>query len=316
MCRTLLPVFLLGWLLTQAGPTMTLRVGVVNQTATNWALYVGAARGYFAAEHLDLQLSVSGASDALSRQLRAGTVEVGHMAAGNVIEAVDAGADVAIVMAVNRPVFTLVGRPGIHELRALRGAAIGVDNGRTGYVHLVRALLRQAGVGDDDYTIKDVGGVDARDKALRSGDVQAALLSVPRDLQALSDGYVRLADVDQAPAVDTGSVAVASRAWIDGHRRELIAYIRAYRASLDWLYEPTHEAEAVGILVSRLAVDPALARQIYRETIIRKEWLLRDGQVKPSGLAAVAAQMGAAGPFDVRKYVDGRAYEAATGSSR
>jgi ABC-type nitrate/sulfonate/bicarbonate transport system substrate-binding protein len=314
MMRTLLPLLgLAAGLAVSARPAAPLRLGLLNQTATNWVLYVGLAHGDFAAEGIDLQLSIAGASNLLSRDLRQGAVDVGHMAAGNVVEAVDAGADLAIVMAVNRPVFTLVGRPGVRDLLALRGAAVGVDNGRTGYVHLLRALFRRAGLADGDYTVSDVGGVDARDQALRAGKIQAALLSVPRDLQALADGYVRLADIDQTPEAYTGSVAVASRAWVDGHRQELTGYIRGYRRALAWLYDPAHEAEAIRILGSNVASAPAIGRQIYRESILQKGWLVKDGRVSPVGLTAVAVQMGTApAAFNPAKYLDSRAYDAAT----
>ena len=297
-------------------PTV-LRVSVVNQTAANWALYVGQETGRFRQAGLDLQLTVAGSSAALTGALTSGAVDIGHMAAGNVIEASEAGSDLFMFMGLNRPVFSLVVAPAVSAFEQLRGTAIGVDNGRTGYVHLVRAMLRKAGLTDDDYRIDDVGGVDARYRALLAGRVQAALLSVPRDLQAVAVGYRVLAELDESPEVYSGSVAVARRSWAKAHHDDLVSYVRAYRSALAWLYDTGHEAEAARILAARLEIDESLARAIYRHSILERRWLVPDGTVHPSGLAAVTRQMGLmvdrgdeTGWFD--RYVDLRYVTAAS----
>jgi ABC-type nitrate/sulfonate/bicarbonate transport system substrate-binding protein len=286
-----------------------LRLALLNRTATNWAIYAGVAHGDFAREGVDLRVTVAGASAAMTAQLLDGSADIGHMAAGNVVEAAIAGRDLTIVMAVNRPLFTLIASPGVTSLAALGGKDVGVDNGRTGYVHLVRALLRRAGVADGDIRISDVGGVDARYTALMAGQVQAALLSPPRDLQAIAQGYLHLADIEQTPDTYTGSVAVVRREWAERHHDVLVAYLRAYRRALTWLYDAGHEAEAVKILSANVDVPESLGRQIYRQTILEKGWLLRDGDVHPSGIAAVAAEMDGGKNLSMSSYLDMRYYK-------
>jgi ABC-type nitrate/sulfonate/bicarbonate transport system substrate-binding protein len=274
------------------------RVSVVSQTATNWVLYAALANGDFARAGLAVTLEVAGSSPKLIAGLHGGTVDVASMAAGHVLDGVEAGRDMFIVMGLNRPIFSLVGAAKYNKVSDLRGAVIGVDQGRTGYVHLVRALLKDAGITADDYRINDVGGVEARYKALLAGEIDVALMTVPQDLLSVEHGYRIIAEIEHQPEAYTGSVAVARREWARANKDTLVAYIRGYRRSLDWLYDPANEAAAVKVLVANVPVDEAVAHRIYRETLLGKGWLLRDGRVHASGLAAVAAQMGLASAPD------------------
>jgi ABC-type nitrate/sulfonate/bicarbonate transport system substrate-binding protein len=42
----------------------------------------------------------------------------------------------------------------------------------------------------------------------------------------------------------------ARRSWAQAHQRQLVGYIRAYRAGLAWLYDRTNRAEALAVLLS------------------------------------------------------------------
>ena len=274
----------------QAAPA-PLRLSVLSQTATNWVLYAGLANGDFTREGVDVQMSVAGSSAKLVSALQAGTVDVGSMAAGHVLDAVESGRDMVILMGLNRPIFSLVAASKFSKVSDLRGATIGVDQARTGYVHLVRDLLRDGGISTNDYRINDVGGVEARYKALLAGQIDVALVTVPQDLLAVERGYKVIAAIDRMPEAYTGSVAVSRRQWATANKDVLVAYIRGYRRALAWLYDPKNEQQAVKILAANVPIPEAIGHRIYRETLLEKGWLLRDGRVQASGLAAVARHM-------------------------
>jgi ABC-type nitrate/sulfonate/bicarbonate transport system substrate-binding protein len=268
-----------------------LRVSVVSQTATNWVLYAGLANGDFLREGVDVKLTVAGSSPKLVAGLHGGEVDVASMAAGHVLDGVQSGRDMFIFMGLNRPIFSLVAAAKYNKVSDLKGAVIGVDQGRTGYVHLVRQMLREAGLTPEDYRINDVGGVEARYTALLAGQIDVALMTVPQDLLAIERGYKIIASIEHAPEAYTGSIAVARREWASAHKDTLVAYIRGYRRALAWLYDPQNEAAAVKILAANVPIPEAIGHRLYRETLIGKGWLLRDGLVHASGLAAVARQM-------------------------
>jgi len=53
-----------------------------------------------------------------------------------------------------------------------------------------------------------------------------------------------------APALLQGLVGAARRSWAQAHQRQLVGYIRAYRAGLAWLYDRANRAEALAVLLS------------------------------------------------------------------
>ena len=295
-------------------PSSSLQVATVNRTASNWALYVGLHNNYFKEEGIELELTVAGSSSRLLAGIFDEKIQIGHMAAGNVIRLVDEGEDLFIFMGINRPLFTLVVDPKVRTIEDLRGKRLGVDNSRTGYVYLVREFLRRSGIPDEEYQILDVGGVDARYRALLAGQVDAALLSVPRDMQALALGYTVVATIDESARNYTGSTAVTRRSWANSNSGVLTAYIRGYRKAINWLYDPANEHEASRILSTNLQISEPTARRIYQHAILNSRWLLTQGEVYPEGLEAVGGQMGIdLRTFDANSYLDLSYYEAAVG---
>ena len=295
--------------------TSSLQVATINRTASNWALYVGLHNNYFKEEGIELKLTVAGSSSRLIAGIFDDKIQIGHMAAGNVIRSVDKGEDLFIFMGINRPLFSLVVDPTkVRTIEDLRGKRLGVDNSRTGYIYLVREFLRRSGIPDEEYQILDVGGVDARYRALLAGQVDAALLSVPRDIQALALGYPVVATIDKLARNYTGSTAVTRRSWANSNSGVLTAYIRGYRKAIHWLYDPANEHEASRILSTNLQISEPTARRIYQDAILNKRWLLTQGEVYPEGLEAVGRQMGMdLRTFDANSYLDLSYYEAAVG---
>ena len=287
-----------------AAPPSTIRVGLLNRTATNWALYAGIDQKFFAEEGVVPEVKYLSASGKLAADLIEGRIDVGNMAAGNVVELAGKGHDLVIVMGVNRPVFSLVAHPRIKHPQELRGARIGVDNGRAGYVHLVRRYLAANGIEASQVPLMPVGGVDARHRAMLAGDIDAALLSAPRDLEAIEKGYTMLADVTEQPEHYTGSTAVTRRAWAAANRDTLVSYFRGYKRALDWLYDCANADAASRLLARELSLPEARARRIYDSSISQKRWLVRDGMVHSEGMRQVAREMDPNAPFRFEDYVD------------
>ena len=47
-------------------------------------------------------------------------------------------------------------------------------------------------------------------------------------------------------------VGATRRSWAKDNEKDLIGYIRGYRAALDWLFDPANKAEAIAILRKHL----------------------------------------------------------------
>jgi hypothetical protein len=103
--------------------------------------------------------------------------------------------DFRIVAQVERttPLF-LIGSSA-RRLADLRGAEILVDAQHNGFVIALRALLADAGIASDTYSLLEVGGVKARFDALVGGVGMATLLGPPFNDLAMQKGMAQLARV-------------------------------------------------------------------------------------------------------------------------
>jgi ABC-type nitrate/sulfonate/bicarbonate transport system substrate-binding protein len=130
------------------------------------------------------------------------------------------------------------------------------------------AMLRAAAWTVGDYELVSVGGSRERLAALRGGKVAGALLNAPQDAAAEAAGFARLANSGEVVGRYQGSVGAAQRSWAAANSDALVRYIRAYVAAVDWLYDPTHRAEATDLLQRRLAgVTPETAARSYDELL-------------------------------------------------
>lgn len=189
---------------------------------------VGSALG-MVAKHTFTGMRNS-SSDEQFEALAAGRVDVVVTAMDNVIawNRRPGPADFRIVAQIEHttPLY-LFGRPDKQALNDVRGAVVLVDAPDNGFVIALQALLAEAGLGAQSYTLRPSGGVKERLDALLAGEGACTLLGPPFDTMALAAGMVRLASVQERwPAFPgQGLVMRASamaplgaqvRAWLQG----------------------------------------------------------------------------------------------------
>jgi len=117
------------------------------------------------------------------------------------------------------------------------------------------------GLSSSDYQIEKLGGTPARVKALMEGRIAGTMISSPSEILPESKGYTRLGDTTAAFGPYQASVGVARRAWAAKHGDELVAFIRAYAAAMDWLQDPANKEEAISIYVKHTPGAPRPAAQ-------------------------------------------------------
>ena len=90
------------------------------------------------------------------------------------------------------------------------------------------------------------GTSGARFAALKSGAVDATLLTDPFDGQAEADGFYRIDDLLPkyiTPENYSGGGIITQKDWAKEHPNELAAYSRATRKTVDWIYDPKNKEE-------------------------------------------------------------------------
>ncbi|MBV8152284.1 MAG: ABC transporter substrate-binding protein [Candidatus Eremiobacteraeota bacterium] len=288
--------------------------------ASNLPLWCGLAKGFFAAQNLDLALTPTPGSVYMFQHLSAGDFDIALTAIDNAI-AYDEGqgeaplpnpADFIAFMGCDNGFLRLYARPGITSYQALRGKTLAVDALTTGYAFVLRRMLEAGGLGEGDYTLAAAGGTLQRYQKITAGDDYAAtLLTPPFDLQARAQGLQRLGNAIDVLGRYQALCAVARRGWIAQNDATLLRFTRAYLQSLAWMYRPENRAEATLILSERGNLAPQVAQEVYGVVVDEKTGIFPTARIDEAGVATVLRLRERYGmPHktlrDVTRYVDQR----------
>jgi ABC-type nitrate/sulfonate/bicarbonate transport system substrate-binding protein len=285
-----------------AAEPITLRYGAAYSTLRSvysLPIVVGEREGFFRGEGLDLKMVVPipGGSDQMIDALHDGTVDITHIAAPYLIRRVLAGSDaVAIAAEFNNPIYSLLAQPGITSFGMLKGKRIGLaDRGGT-ITMSIEKLLAIHGLAADDYVAKIMEGTPARFNCLKRGECDAVVLGQPQDAAAETEGFVLLGlSTDAVPAYLYTLTAVR-RSWAEANKDTLVRYLRALRASFQFIRDPQHRA-AVAVIVSETNnVSKAVAEKVLKLYFEPERGVLpHEGEIDLGALAQVIAMMAEAG---------------------
>jgi ABC-type nitrate/sulfonate/bicarbonate transport system substrate-binding protein len=219
-------------------PAQPLRVSVFAGAAA-LPVHIARERGYFRECGLDVELIEARSSDVLMNGLINGAVDVIHAAPDNIVAWRDRlGADIVAWIGLASGPLALVAARGTPSVAALRARRIAVDALQSGFVSVLRRMLREGGVDPTEVELVPVGSTDMRFEALASGRVAATLLTLPWLLSAIDDGFAVLIEQRTVAPRLQGSCGASLRAWLSTHDEMADGYLRAIVAALTWLYLP------------------------------------------------------------------------------
>jgi ABC-type nitrate/sulfonate/bicarbonate transport system substrate-binding protein len=290
-----------------------------------WPVYISNAQGYFAKEKLDVHLDIITGSVAQIKGMMDGTYDLGITALDNVI-AYDAGqgeakldqpADLFAFMGGEGGSLHLITAPAVKKVEDLKGKTLAVDAKSTGFAFVLYRIAAMHGVKQSDYSLLAVGSSQKRLDALTGGQAQAALLNRPFDGFAKAKGFNDLVNMSKVFPHYQSSVGMARRAWAAQHRDALIGFIRAYVKGSLWLFDPTHKAEAVDLLMKNTqGLSAQQANDIYTTTTSKGTVTSPTAKLDPAGVAMVVKLRSEyAEPkkkLDARNFYDMSYYKAAT----
>jgi ABC-type nitrate/sulfonate/bicarbonate transport system substrate-binding protein len=258
------------------------------RAAYNLPVTLGMARGVFARHGLDLEIAYTRGSQMVVDGLRAGEYDLGVLSADDVVYEVQAhGADLFMFMGLHGGILTLVGRPEIRTLRDVVGRRLGVDDPASGFALVAHRILCSAGVAQTQYATVPAGGHEHRARALLEGLIDLALLTPPFTVQAFARGFTSLARARDHLAAYQASSGVTSRRWARAHEPTLVAYIRAYRESLDWMLGPENRARAMAQLAGEFSLSPGDAEATYAALRDESDGLFADARLDGAGVRTV-----------------------------
>ena len=206
--------------------------------------YIGiwAAReaGFFAKENLEDQIIFIPSATQLSQVLVAGDVDVASLGGGPIMAAAISGADMKIIgNNVNKMIFSIHTKPEVKSTEELRGKRIGITRfGSSSDVSARYALRKHNLDPQKDVILLQLGSMTSIFGALKSGAIEAALVSPPTQFLSESLGFKELVSVtDMDYAYPNPAMAVSGgliRKKPDSLDRFMRAYVRGvHRARSD-----------------------------------------------------------------------------------
>jgi ABC-type nitrate/sulfonate/bicarbonate transport system substrate-binding protein len=201
------------------------------------------------------------------------------------VYAVLKGADLKYIAGLNnRMPYVLVAREGINTPEQLRGKKIGISRFGSNTDFVVKLAATQMGLNPKrDMQIMQVGGQDARVVALKTGVVDATVLTPELALVGRKLGYHTLYDLVEK-GIEYLQIGVAARtdylkSQNDTARRLTRAYLESIR------YYVSHREEAIKKSMQLLKIDDRQAAEVGYD--YRLKTLPTDGKLSIKGMQLV-----------------------------
>ena len=264
----------------------------------NWPIYVGQEKGFFDKHGITVELQATPDSVTQMTDFSLGRFDIAMTAVDNIVAYVEGQGQAPIgpqpeffaFMGVDTGFLSLVASPEIKSIGDLRGKTVSVDALTTGYAFVLYDILRRNGLELDkaDYQLVGAGGMAQRWNGIQEGRHHATLLSAPYNLIARNAGFSQLVRATDVIGPYQGNVAATRRSWATNNSDKIVSYIRAYRESVTWLYEPSNQSEAIDILSKHLAqMPPAIAAASYPELLHPEHGFFRTCELDQAGLKCV-----------------------------
>ena len=249
-----------------ARATDTISVGSVDATSANlWPLHIAVHNGYFDAANLKLDLVFAQSNASVVQQLAAGSYNIAA-SAGMVdpIRAVDKGAPVALVrIVIQAPPYALLAKPAIGKIEDLKGKIVIVGGAKDITRIFTERMLAPHGLKTGDYDYIYAGATSARFSALKSGAVDAALLTMPFNFFAETAGFTNLGfTFDYLPDMPFAGMAV-NREWATAHTDALRRFLDAYDKGVAWFGDPKNRDAAIDLQTQTSKIEKAEVEKAY-----------------------------------------------------
>lgn len=281
----------------QSPPPAPLPIRVISfDGGWNLPVWVGQRQGFFEANGVAVQIAYTPSSGFLVASLFEGKYDIGLALIDNLIAyqegqgevKIPENPDLAAFMGSDGGYLSIVAVPNVRNVAELKGKTLSVDAMTTGAAFVMRELIARGGLADADVRFVRAGGTANRYNDLLAGKHDATLLRTPFELQAMSKGYKLLASAETIGPYQ-GTAGYVRRSWASAHESAMVGFLRAYRAAVEWIYDPANREIVEALLVANSRdMTPALAKPAY-DVLLGKGGFSRDLKPDEKGIATVLA---------------------------
>jgi NitT/TauT family transport system substrate-binding protein len=293
------------------GPTSAqpakLRVAYTAFAGTFTILWVGKDAGLYQKHGADMELLYIGSSTRAVQALLAGDIDIVYSAAGAVVDANLAGADLTMVgCQYDTGQSSFFTTPPVASIGDLKSKAVGVSRFGAFSDFVARHVLKKSRLQPiKDVALIQLGGTQEIIAAMQKNLVQGGSISLPLALQAKKLGFRELLTTETiALPFDYGCIIVKN-AYLKTKRDELKRVLRATIAAYDLaIQDPGFAKRSVGKYTR--TTDAETLEATYKENV--KDYALRIPYVSLAGLTSII-EFRAEGTAEVKKLALEKMYD-------
>ena len=297
----------MSWLGTPNAFAQKLRVAYTAFAGTFTILWVGHDAGLYRKAGVDLELLYIGSSTKAVQALLGGDIDIVYSAAGAVVDANAAGADLVMVgCQYDQRQTSFFTTPAIINISGLKGKTLGVSRFGSFSDFVARYVLRKNRLQPvKDVAILQVGGTQEIIAAMQKNLVQGGSISLPLSLNAKQLGFRELMTTETIGLPFDYGCFIVKRSQLRAKREELQRVLRATIAAYDLAIQEPQIAKKAVAKYTR-TTDPEILDATYKENV--KEYAQRIPWVSLKGLASIVDFRGE-GTADVKKLALEKMYD-------
>jgi len=256
----LIALLILAMLHPAAAQSTKIHISAPSKSLSWFPIHLTREKGFYRAEGLDVDYVIMKPQVAM-QALIAG--DVGYTTAlGSTIRAALRNVPLRVVMTIaDKPLFSLIARPGIHSVEELRGKLLGISSFGASTDTYARALLRRYKLTpNQDVKILALGGGTNRIAAMESGAIDAALIEAPYNVMLERKGFRKIlfvGDLIPSPLAGFGTRLEKIQKQPDEIRRLVRATLRGIQ------YSKSNEPESIRSIMKWTDMDQGLAEGSY-----------------------------------------------------
>jgi NitT/TauT family transport system substrate-binding protein len=231
-----------------------LRVAYSELTPGQTITWTTQEAGIFRKHGLDVDLQYIASAQTLAAVL-AGEMDIAIGGGYAPLHARLAGSNVSTFMVIsNFYPYLLMVTPEITSPADLRGKVLGVSRFGSASDVATRVALRQIGLDPErDVTFVQVGSIQERFAAMRSGAIAGGLVSTPQTVLMRREGFRTLYDLSASGEEELLNSAYATDTWLRANEAAAQAFVNAMLEGI-W-YAKQNPAHAKAVIQQYLKVD-------------------------------------------------------------
>jgi NitT/TauT family transport system substrate-binding protein len=263
-----------------------LRVAYTAFAGTFTVLWLGQEAGLYRKQGAEFELLYIGSSTKAVQALLGGDIDIVYSAAGAVVDANLAGADLVMIgCQYDQGQTSFFTTPGVTSVAALKRKTVGVTRFGAFSDFVARHVLKQNRLQPvKDVALLQLGGTLEIIAAMQKNLVQGGSISLPLSLKAKQLGFRELMTTDSINLPFDYGCLIVKRAQLKTRREDLKKVLRATIAAYDLAIQEPELAKRAVAKYTRTS-DPEVLEATYKENV--KDYALRIPYVSLKGLQSI-----------------------------